>query len=174
MHSKDYLCRLFKYEDGRLYWIDHDTQPSRFIGKEAGHIRKDGYIFVKINYKSIAVHKIIWCMFNGVWVDYPINEIDHIDRNPSNNRIENLRVVTKSQNQDNTKCRGNSTGTKGVYYDNSHRLYKAVICVNKINRHLGYYKTLEDAINTRKQAEESKNEGNFDSWYKRKRKEFLG
>ena len=171
--SQEYLCRRFEYKDGSLFWKDHPSQAYR-NGKTAGYCRKDGYVFVKIDGISTAVHKIIWCMLTGEWIEYPEYEIDHKDRNPSNNRFENLKKVTKSQNQDNTKCRGNSTGIKGVYFDNYHERYKASICIDSKLKHLGYYDTLRQAIEVRKQAEEKRREGDFDSWYISKREEFLG
>lgn len=62
----------------------------------AGCLKSDGYYRLKVDSKDHQVHRVIWMMLNG-----PIPEglvIDHIDRNPLNNLIENLRVTTIQKN----------------------------------------------------------------------------
>jgi hypothetical protein len=57
-------------------------------------------------------HLLIWFLHHETW---PTGQIDHRDRNKKNNRIENLRLATNSQNAQNQKCRSDSsTGVKGV------------------------------------------------------------
>jgi hypothetical protein len=72
--------------------------------------------------------------------------IDHIDRNPSNNKFNNLRAVTRSQNQHNRiKQRNNTSGYKGVVFFKRAKRWRAAIFVNSKPIYLGYYDTPEQA-----------------------------
>lgn len=95
--SQDQLLELFEYIDGNLYWRKSNRGHSK-AGDLAGTTNKDGkhYFTVTISQKKYSVHRIVWVMVNG---DIPNGlEIDHINRDKYDNRIENLRLVTRSQN----------------------------------------------------------------------------
>lgn len=73
-------------------------------------------------------------------------QVDHIDRNPLNNRRSNLRVVTPAENNQNRGgWRNSSSKYKGVSWDKYHNSWKAAIGVGGIQRNLGRYKVEEDA-----------------------------
>lgn len=95
------------------------------------------------NNPDILMHRLILKVTND-------KEVDHINHNTNDNRKENLRIVTRSQNQMNTSLRSNNTsGVTGVYFDNTHGCW-----VSKIqNNILGYFHSFNDAINKRKEAE---------------------
>lgn len=72
--------------------------------------------------------------------------IDHINGDGLDNRRQNIRLATKSQNAGNQKLRANNkTGFKGVCFHKQHKLYMATIKVNYKGIHLGYFKTPESA-----------------------------
>jgi hypothetical protein len=76
--------------------------------------------------------------------------VDHIDNNPSNNRVTNLRWATTRENSLNRKLSSkNVCGVKGVHYDKSKSKYRALIHVDGIRIHLGWFSTLEDAKEVR-------------------------
>lgn len=73
--------------------------PGKAFHGVAGTKRDDGYYSVAINNKRYLVHRVVWVLFH-----YKIDRtlvIDHIDRNPSNNFIDNLRLVTQGENNKN-------------------------------------------------------------------------
>lgn len=113
------LSDLFSYdsERGVLLWKLH--RPKRPIGSVAGNKKSDGrYITVHATINGVQkryyAHRVIWELHHGA-----ISQgrcIDHIDGDGLNNRLENLRLVTLSDNQRNSKLpRNNRTGVHGIY-----------------------------------------------------------
>ena len=121
----------------------------RWSGKVAGAYKmqngshKKAGVMIKHNGRTLSAHRIIWEMIKG---SIPEGfEIDHIDRDPWNNRVSNLRLATPSQNGCNkTMQSNNTTGYKGVSRFN-HKWYRATISFNKKQRTIGYYDTPEKA-----------------------------
>jgi hypothetical protein len=140
MITKDLLQELFEYKDGKIYWKISNTRA--VIGKEAGSINSSGYKIVTINQKSYLAHRLIFLMNHG----YLPKTIDHIDGNSLNNKIENLRKATVSQNQFNAKIRkDNKTGVKGVTICNKTNKYKASLTTNGCRFNLGLFLSLDEA-----------------------------
>ena len=111
-------------------------------GKIAGTVRPDGYQKITIDWKQYYSHRLAWLYMTGELS----KDVDHIDRNPSNNRFNNLRSVTKSQNQHNrVKQCNNTSGYKGVIYFKRTGRWRANIWVNDANHYLGYFDTPEEA-----------------------------
>lgn len=107
--TKDQIKNSFvQDEEGNLLWI---VGPRK--NKIAGWKDKDGYTLLR--YKNILVrsHNLIWLMHKGIWPD---KEIDHIDNNPLNNKICNLRLTTRKENCSNQKLQNRRVGQfKGVF-----------------------------------------------------------
>ena len=141
-------------QTGVITWKNH-TYKSR-IGSRAGSQRPDGYRYIKINGKNFYEHRLVWFFATGSW---PKNDIDHINGNKSDNRIDNLRECTKSENQWNVgPQKNNSTGFKGVVPVGDR--YKANIFIHGERIHLGVFDTIEDAAKARKAADK-KLQGKF-------------
>jgi hypothetical protein len=82
------------------------------VGKEIGHMTTEGYRRVKIAGRMYLVHRLAWLLSYGAW---PQHEIDHINGNRQDNRLVNLRNVSKTLNQRNAvKRTDNSSGIVGV------------------------------------------------------------
>lgn len=131
------LSELLKYDpvDGFLYW-----RTGAYEGRRAD-VGGGRYRQVKLVGVNLSAHRVIWCMQTGRW---PQNEIDHIDRDSSNNRFENLRECTPSQNNHNTTRPANSTsGYRGV--SKVQNRYAARICIRGEYHRLGWFDTPEEA-----------------------------
>jgi len=125
---------LFEYKDGNLYWKNKTYPTARIkIGDKAGSLRSDGYIKVQINRKKYAVHRIIYEMFHGAIPNGM--EIDHINNNPSDNRIENLQCITHTQNTQ------RADKGLGISYRKCNGKYQSRKKFNKKEYHLGFYGT---------------------------------
>ena len=124
---------------GKIYWNIHPRWPS-YTGREAGNIRKDGYYKIKFCGKQYLSHRIALLLHYGAW---PIGDVDHIDGNPSNNKIENLRDVSHSVNIQNRKSATtkNKTGFLGVV--KRRKKYAAHIHKNGKQIYLGLFETAE-------------------------------
>jgi hypothetical protein len=115
MVTQELLRQLFDYKDGQLIWKVQKAKRTK-IGSAAGwqNFDKHGqrYLNVEINGKAYKIHRLVFLYHNG----YLAKDIDHIDGNRLNNRIENLREVTESQNAFNSKIRNtNTSGYKNVF-----------------------------------------------------------
>lgn len=139
--TQELLHELFEYKDGVLYWKVSRT-PKIKIGDSAGTLYKTGYLYTWIKNKQYRNHRLIFLMHHGFLPKY----IDHVDNNPLNNRIENLREATKSQNGYNQKLnKKNTSGIKGVCWCKTKKRWKVQIWVEGKNKHLGYYDSIEVA-----------------------------
>ena len=120
-------------------------------GMEAGCVRTDGYITIMIDTKACLAHRLAWLFVYGY---LPENNIDHINQNSGNNWIDNLREVSRQCNLRNTGNRTNNTsGVKGVSWHIHVKKYQVGITVNRQQIHLGYFKSLLEAAEARRQAE---------------------
>jgi hypothetical protein len=99
-----------------------------------------GYVYGSLKGKQIYMHRFINDTPTGF-------QTDHINHNRKDNRKENLRTCTSSQNQSNKELINNSTGYRGVTYDKRKKSkpYQARIKINKYHKHIGLFKTPEEA-----------------------------
>jgi hypothetical protein len=136
--------RRLAYEPatGVLTWRI-DCAPRSRAGCVAGSVHGSGYIEVRVLGRVYKAHRLAWFMFHGEW---PAGEVDHINGDPGDNRLANLRLTdraTNMQNQRRAHSRKNSTGLLGV----SRRRdgFLARIQVNKKSHDLGRFPTAEEA-----------------------------
>jgi len=151
----DLLNHLFEYdkETGNLIWkIKPSSKGNRVkVGDIAGTVKSHGYLCVGINYNSYRAHRLIFLMHKG----YLPKTIDHINGDRLDNRIENLRAVTASQNQHNRKTNANNTsGYKGVGWIKTKKKWRARITLEGKKIHLGYFDNVEEAAEVVRKARE--------------------
>lgn len=114
-------------------------------GAIAGSLDKDGYIKIRADKKILCAHRIAWGFFYGEIPSLDF-DIDHKNGNRSDNRITNLRLATRSQNNFNAGMKSNNTtGYKGVSYQKNIGKYAAEASINKVKYRLGFYDTAKEA-----------------------------
>lgn len=117
---------------------------TRKSGKIAGFTELKGYRSLKINYKSYKEHRLAWLYIYG---EFPKNQIDHINGIKDDNRIQNLRLATASENMINRKIFKNSKSPyKGITFHKNQKKWTAKIQVNKKRLWLGSFNSAEDAL----------------------------
>lgn len=156
--TQDDVKRIFFYKDGALYWREPLKNAKVKVGDLAGTVHKPTKR-VKIQYgkKIYFASRLIFLMFYG----YLPKCVDHIDRDPTNNRIENLRAATVAQNQKNVGLRkDNTSGVKNVCWNKRNKKWGVQLSFNGKIRHFGTYANLELAELVAIEARE-KFHGNF-------------
>jgi len=152
-----YLRECFAYDEdqGRLIWCIRPKSHfkggagwhnfnDQFAGHLAGSPNKNGRIIVKLNGQSYRAARLIWALHVG-HMDFPY--IDHIDGNPANDRLFNLRPATPTQNaQNRSLVSGNSSGVCGVTWHKPSKKWWARITLNGKTRSLGLYADKTNAI----------------------------
>ena len=125
---------------------------TKYSGKKCvGSKKYNGYVYFTFFNKSLSSHRLAWFIHNG-HCDENL-EIDHINGIRNDNRIENLRMATPSNNQHNKKIQKNNTsGYKNVVWNKQCKKWQVIINVNKKGKHIGLYDSIEDAAESAKNA----------------------
>lgn len=159
----DYLRSRLDYcpETGSLTWLPAPRElfqcdrifkswNSRYSGKQAG-TPFQGYLSVSINKRLFLAHRLAWFHFHGVW---PEQDIDHINGDRSDNRMANLRSVSRSENLRNAAISSaNTSGVRGVDWFKPIGKWRARIRADGKEVTVGYFDAKEDAVAARKEAE---------------------
>jgi len=142
MLTQERLKQLATYnpETGLLVCVKNRKGSKNKIGDTLGSVNKVGYFEVQIDNRRYFVHRLACLYLTGTM---PNGVVDHINRNPSDNRWANLRVVTQFENSRNANrlAERNSTGYVGVHLWNGK--YRAKIVIKQKQVHLG---TFDDAL----------------------------
>jgi hypothetical protein len=158
----DYLRSILDYDPdtGIFTWLVDKSNRIK-VGDVAGSKHSNGYIQIMIDGKNYFGHRLAWLHVYGY---FPENQIDHINRDPGDNRIANLREVSNQCNLRNTGNRKNNTsGVKGVYWHKLAGKWYARIKTNNKNKYLGYYEDFDEAVLARYEAEKALNWSGCDS-----------
>lgn len=144
--SPDEIRRIFTYdaETGEIRWNHREGEPRfRMAGQVAGTRRRDGRGVIVYKNGFFLSSRVAWAYMTGEW---PSHLVDHVDNDPSNDRWENLRAATKTQNGYNKRHRPSSSSSfKGVYYAAHAKKWRAEIAANGNRRHLGYFDNEQEA-----------------------------
>ena len=160
MVTKERLKSILEYKEGDFYW-KITGKGIKHKGCLAGSIRNTGYRAIRIYGKLYQAHNLVWLYFNG---EYIPGSVDHKNGNRIDNRIENLRKATKSENAMNKCIQSNNTsGVTGVFFRKDTGKWSACIGKGKViengivvksgRRYLGCFDSFEDAVKARKDAE---------------------
>lgn len=135
----------YNQETGVFTWKNRNNN-SHLSGKVAGSKVKKGYLIIGINKTRYYAHRLAWLYVNGVM---PINQIDHIDGNKTNNSISNLRDIESQKNSMNQRkpSKGNTTGFLGVTLEKKTGKYQAQIMLDGRHIYIGRFNDAIDAHN---------------------------
>lgn len=131
---------LLRYENGRLFWRTQtkNMKPDASADSAFG----EGYLSVSHGRKRMSSHRVVWLLLKGKW---PHQSIDHINGIRSDNRIENLRLCTRSQNMQNLTKVSSATGFKGVTFHKQTGKFQASIKIEGKFKYLGLFVFAKDA-----------------------------
>jgi hypothetical protein len=119
------------------------NRGSKHIGDTAGGLTSEGYSRLMVDGIEYRAHRLAWFYCFKEW---PELEIDHIDGNRSNNRLDNLREATRTENSYNTGIKStNITGIKGITFYKRTGKYQAKIRIKGKVTHLGYFDSADKA-----------------------------
>lgn len=124
--------------------------PKVRVGGIAGSPASNGYRRIGVGNARYLAHRLAWFMTYGQW---PNGELDHINGDKTDNRIENLRVVSRSQNMANAPRQANNrSGHKGVHLDRKTGRWMAYMSVDGKFKNLGRYDFIDAAVAARAAA----------------------
>ena len=148
--TQSLLKNLFSYsENGALVRLATTSSRAQ-AGAVAGTLNSDGYVHVGIEGKYYKAHRLIWLYHHG---EFPPAQLDHVNRNRQDNRIENLRLATQAENlQNKSVYENNTSGYSGVSWNKDCNKWQAQITLCRKQKHLGLFATLEEAVAARKAA----------------------
>ena len=128
-------------------YIDYDPETgkltrkisggNRKAGQETTSLKNCGHGLTMVNKKRYASHRLAWRLYYGSW---PSKNIDHINGNPSDNRIVNLRDVSQRENNSNRSKHRNGKMV-GVYFSKPHQRWMSRIGIGKKTKYLGLFNT---------------------------------
>jgi hypothetical protein len=141
--SLDRLKYLLNYSPDTGLFIYNVSQGSRGKGSVAGNLQTNGYRQIRIDKRLYLEHRLAWFYCFQEW---PIKVLDHINGIKDDNRLDNLREVSQSQNLQNSGLAShNTSGYRGVSYVKSRNKFEAYISIDNIKKNLGHFNTAEEA-----------------------------
>lgn len=128
---------------GQFTWIKRPCSQA-IVGEIAGWKTEYGYWRISLFHKRYAAHRLAWFYVYGEW---PKKQLDHIDGNRSNNRIDNLRDAAQFDNSQNRykPSKNNKSGFLGVHFNKYSKKWVAMIMINGKSHFLGGFKSPEMA-----------------------------
>jgi hypothetical protein len=145
MITREKLKEFLEYDrcSGLFKWII--SKGSAGKGRIAGKAHDFGYVLIRIDQKGYYAHRLAWLYEYG---SFPQGHVDHINGNPNDNRLENLRIASNTENMQNIKGvnKNNSSGFLGVSFHKRSGKYRADIRVKSKKKWLGFFETAELAF----------------------------
>jgi len=143
--QKDLKRQLrYKQTTGEFIWRVSNSNRTK-VGDVAGGTRPDGYVQLQVNNKRHLAHRLAWFYVKGFFPNEI--EIDHINRNPSDNRWKNLRLVSRQCNLRNAKKQcNNKSGVTGVFWNTRDKKWSARIKINSKNYSIANSDNFDEAV----------------------------
>ena len=149
-HPIEEVVRMFTYDQSTGIVTRRVSAGNRKAGSHVGRRNDFGHLVFELGGKSTGVHRLAFALYHGRW---PVGDIDHINRDPSDNRLSNLREATVSQNIANSRLyKSNKTGFRGVSTARNGTKFRARIRVDGVLIYLGEYESANEASEAYKNA----------------------
>lgn len=161
--SVEYLreCLAYNPDTGVLTWKErprehfsssgaHACFLSRRAGFPAGNLSGVGYLMIGLDGSQHLAHRVAWAVHHGAWPD---QQLDHINLVKDDNRIANLRDVSRATNSRGlVKSRASTSGFTGISWHRKTGKWRAQVMFKGKGYHLGLYSDISDAVAARKAA----------------------
>ena len=149
--TQERLKNLLAYDPKSGKFFRRTSRGGFEVGTEMG-CGSNGYVLIRVDRRLYRAHRLAWLYVHGY---FPEHGLDHIDRDTTNNRIDNLREVSQVCNLRNCGNRvNNTTGVKGVHWHKQIGKWRAVIAIPGRQPSLGVYNDFVDAVCARLAAEQ--------------------
>lgn len=137
------LREVISYNADTGVFLNKVARRRALIGAVSGRINRDGYRQIQIDGRIYSAHRLAWLYVHGSW---PGGFIDHINRLRSDNRLENLRLASRAENNQNSATpKTNTSGFRGVTWDGRGQKWRATITVDNKKISVGSHATPEEA-----------------------------
>ena len=151
MLTLEYLKSIARYDKDTGLFKRVKSRGNKAKGTIIGSKDSNGYLIAEINGKKYKLHRLAWFYEYG---EFPESNLDHINHDPSDNRISNLRLANHLINGANKPLyKNNKSGAHGVWFSKTEKKWKARIRVNYKPIHLGTFDNKKDAITAKNDAE---------------------
>ena len=140
--TAEQLRARFHYDPNTGSFVRLVTCGGKIKNTIAGWTHNEGYIALRIDRVSYLAHRLAWLYVFGRW---PIDQLDHINGNRSDNRIQNLRECSNAENCQNVKAHRDGAGKRGTTFDKRVGRWIASIGLDGKRYHIGYFDTQEQA-----------------------------
>jgi len=156
MITQKTLKKVLKYKKKKGIFIWKKRVSSHVYKNDiAGSYNKLGYLEIRLNKKLYLGHRLAWLYKKGYFSEY---EIDHKDKNSSNNKWKKLRETSRQCNARNSKLsKSNTSGITGITWYKRDNIWSVRIMVSYKNLHLGYFKDFTEGVAHRLAAEQCLN-----------------
>ena len=149
--TQEYLKSILRYNPGTGIFTRRKSTCRWKKGEVAGSVNSEGYFAIRIKTKHYLAHRLAWLYVYGYFPEF---NIDHINRDKTDNKICNLRHVSDICNARNRGKRcDNKSGVTGVSWREDNKKWRSIITVNRKTKHLGNFKNISDAVKARYEAE---------------------
>lgn len=141
--SHNELCEIVFYNPNTGEFIRRKKGRGIAQGTVCGFVERNGYVRIRVKGQRYQAHRLAWFMIHKRW---PKDQIDHVNGDRSDNRIENLREASSLQNAMNKSIfSNNKSGLKCVFYDKSKGCWFYSVQSEGLRERKGNFKTKEEA-----------------------------
>lgn len=147
MITQERLKEVLSYDPDTGIFVYKSGKGGVVKGNVVSGLDGCGYIKIGIDYKQYRAHRLAWLYVYGKW---PSGELDHINHDRQDNRIENLRDVERTDNGRNLSIKSNNTsGVTGVQWNRQNQNWRARVMVDGYTINLGSFDNFDDAVAAR-------------------------